>query len=134
MESGNRGNWVFYPSIYIYSLDPTLNFIFLFRSNTRLSRSGNQQKFYLNSPLIRHAVFSIHSFQDQSWSYKLYRGSGRILFFIQMCKRCSSHLKAEYSTVELATLKNKVLQICRYNQNKESKSFNSINKLNLATQ
>jgi len=27
-------------------------------------------KYSPNSPLIRHAVFSIHSFQDQSWSYK----------------------------------------------------------------
>ena len=115
--SWNQENRFFYPSIYIYSLDPSWNcFIFFFRHRKRrLYRSGKQKKkCYLNSPLIRHAIFSIHSFQDQSWSYKLHRGSGRILFFIQMCKRCQSHLKAEYSTVELATPPKKKRTYCKY--------------------
>lgn len=61
--------------------------------------------------------FPFISFQDQSWSYKLYRWCRRIPCFIKICKRFESHLKAEYSTVELATLKRNML--CRYNRNKK---------------
>lgn len=102
-------------SIHLYLFTrPKLEFFFFFFFSTRLYRLENKKNFYLNSPLIRHAIFSVHSFQDQSWSYKLYRGSGRILFFIQMCKRCQSHLKAEYSTVELATPPTKKSKYCKY--------------------
>ena len=81
-------------------------------------------KYSQNYPLIRHAAFSIHSFQDQSWSYKLYRWYGRIFCFIQMCKRCQPHLKAEYSTVELATqIENGYVDTIRIKQNDEIKAL-----------
>ncbi|EFH64614.1 expressed protein [Arabidopsis lyrata subsp. lyrata] len=62
--SWNQENWVFYPSIYIYSLDPNWN-SFFFDIKIRLYRSGKQKKMLSEFSLDTTCYF-FHSFLSGS--------------------------------------------------------------------